>query len=403
MDTRLRRLAARVGATLFFVIFALGACCWSVPTAAQEKAQENLPASAADEEAQRLLAERERQRGPTFPGKDPAFLVLPRTMERTNMARDLLTPEVQVMSGKALEYIVQKQDADGGWSDTEYTSNTGVTALACMALMAQGSRPRAGKYGRELDRGLSFLLANAKSSGLIAGQGSNPMGPCYEHAFSTLALLMAYGDMPWRPEMRDTISKALQLLDRSQKRDGGWRFQMSREGLSDLPVTTNVLLVLRTAKKAGFTVRAESIAQGVAFVESCSQPDGYFRYRFHGIEATPSLSGAAIVALTFDGQASHPLIAPAREKIVYEYQRYKVADFADRRFVNYNMMYASMAMYSSGDAYWIPWFQKAAQILAATQRADGEWADQKENIVYPTAMSAILLQAPQGYLPLYER
>ena len=59
--------------------------------------------------------------------------------------------------------------------------------------------------------------------------------------------------------------------------------------------------------------------------------------------------------------------------------------------------------YMSGDAYWMPWFKKAVKVLAAMQRKDGEIGDQHDNTIYSTAMSSIVLQAPKGYLPIYER
>ena len=50
--------------------------------------------AAADADAQRLMALRERRRGPTFPGTDPAFLVLPRPTERSPLPRELLQMEL---------------------------------------------------------------------------------------------------------------------------------------------------------------------------------------------------------------------------------------------------------------------------------------------------------------------
>ena len=48
------------------------------------------PVKPAEDEGYGLLAELEAKRGPTFAGKDPAFLVLPRRKERSNMAYELL-------------------------------------------------------------------------------------------------------------------------------------------------------------------------------------------------------------------------------------------------------------------------------------------------------------------------
>lgn len=356
-----------------------------------------------EEEIHRLLAEREKTAGPVSPGKDPAFLVLPRATERSNMALELLTPQVVKMKEDALAYIVRTQDPDGGWSDGQFPSNTGVTALCCLALMAEGSRPRIGRYGKSLDRGLEFILKNVQTSGVIAGKGSNPLGPMYEHAISMLALLFAYGDMNWRPQTKDVIARGIQAVARSQHLDGGWRYAFTREGDSDMSVTANVLWVLRTAKKSGFTVSAASVAKGVRYIEQCAQPDGTFRYRIWGLHASPSLGGTGVIALCNDGKIDHALIVPARDKIEYDYRRYTIADLQQRRYYVYGCFYASLAMYMCGDTYWVPWFKKATTVLAKMQRKDGELPDEFGNTVYTTAMGAIVLQAPYGYLPLYER
>ena len=366
-------------------------------------AQEKKEAAPPQDETQRLLAEKEKKQGATFPGKDPAFLVLPRPTERSAMARELLTPEVVAMTEKALAYLARLQEADGGWSDAQFPANTGVTALACLAFMAEGSRPREGRFGKSLDRGLEFILKHVQTSGVIAGKGSNPLGPGYEHALSTLVLAFAYGDMPWRPQTRDVISRAIQAIARSQRLDGGWRYEFTREGQSDLSITGNVLWVLRSTKKSGFTVSADSVEKGVKFVVGCTNPDGTFRYRQLGIHASPSLGGTGVIALCNHGRLDHPLIPPARDRLAYDYRRYTVADLKERRYCVYGCFYASLAMYMSGDAIWIPWFRKATRLLAELQRKDGEFTDENDNTVYTTAMAAIVLQAPRGYLPIYER
>ena len=357
----------------------------------------------ADDDVHKLLAMRDRKLGPVSPGKDPAFLVLPRPTERGSMADTLLTPLIVQMKERALDYLVGRQDSDGGWSDTQFPSNTGVTALVCLALMAEGSRPRMGRYGRALDRGLEFLLKNVQSGGVIANKGSYHLGPMYEHALSMLALLYGYGDMPWRPQTRDVISRGIQAMARSQRLDGGWRYQFSREGDADMSVTANVLWVLRTAKKSGFTVDARAVQRGVDYIERCALPDGTFRYRIWGLHASPSLGGTGIMALCNNGAIDHPLIAPARDRIAYDYNRYTVQDLQARRYYVYGCFYASLAMYMCGDSYWIPWYRKATTVLRRMQRRDGEFPDEHGNTVYTTAMAAIVLQAPYGYLPLYER
>jgi hypothetical protein len=341
--------------------------------------------------------------GPSFPGNDPAFLVLPKRLERSNMARELLTPEVVEMTDKALKYLADTQAPNGSWSDMQYKSSSGVTALCCLAFMSEGSRPRVGKYGKNLDKGLDFLLANVQGNGVIAAEGNNPLGPMYEHVLSSMALMFSYGDMPWRPQLQDVLAKSVQILSRSQKIDGGWRYDIAREGYADMSVTANVLWLLRTGKKAGFTVSKESINKGVKYIVDCAYPDGTFRYRYFGLHASASLGGTGIIAVSNNGNLDHPLVGPARDRIDYDYKRYTVQDLLARRYYVYGCFYGSVAMYSVGDEYWNPWFQKVTQVLKTMQRKDGEMWDEFDNTVYPTAMAAIVLQAPKGYLPIYER
>lgn len=356
----------------------------------------------AEDDAAKALALLDQARGPTFPGKDPAFLLLPRSSERNDMPERLLTEDVVKMTDRALQYLARTQDANGGWSDVKFPANVGVTALCCLAFMGEGSRPKVGRYGKNIYRGMEFVLNNVQSSGII--KGGNPYGPMYEHVFGLLALLFSYGDMPKESKtINDIIAKGIQEILKAQRLDGGWRYQFSREGHSDMSLTANVLWVLRTAKKSGFTVSKEAIKKGVKFVEECSNPDGTFRYRVFGLHAAPSLGGTGIIALCNDGKINHRLIPNARYRIDYDYKRYTVRDLKERRYTIYGTFYASLAMYMCGDKYWIPWYKKCQKVYTTMQRKDGEFWDEHDCTIYPTAMAAIVLQAPRGYLPIYER
>jgi hypothetical protein len=355
------------------------------------------------DKTQQLLAEREKAKGPSFIGKDAAFLILPREPERLDTPSMLLNPEVKEMTRKSLEFLLRSQNPDGSWSDTHFPQNTGVTALCCLALIAEGNQPRVGPHGHALNKGIEYILKSAQDSGIIAAEGSNKYGPMYEHALSTVVLVYAYGNAPWHASIRNTISKALQSIERSQRLDGGWRYQFSREGHSDVSITAVVLWALRTAKKAGFSVQPALVANGIKFIEQCGFPDGSFRYRLNGIYAAPSVGGACMMAMLGAGKIDNPMMTVARDRIVYDYQRYTVADLAQRRYFAHGAFFASLAMYMSGDTCWVPWFKKTMGVFKATQVDTGEFRDESGNTIYPTAMCAIVLQAPLGYLPLYER
>jgi hypothetical protein len=387
------------------------------PKEAAKEAPKELPKQAAvdpNDEAARVMAQKDKEKGAQTIGKDPAFVLMPRPLDRNESAQELMTPQVKEMIEKALTYLKNTQSSDGSWSDgAEFNSNTGVTALASMAFMAEGSQPRVGRFGVQIDHGMEFLIKSFQpQTGAIAagGNSSNKLGPMYEHALSTLALLYAWGDMPWRKvETEEILTQAVQAIVHSQLKElkqggAGWRYTVkSREGQADMSVTGNVLWVLRTAKKCGFYVKPEAVANGVKFVEQCANPDGTFRYRFFGLHAEPSLGGTGVIALFNHGQLDHPLIPNAVKRIDEDYRIYTVNDLKARRYAIYGFFYASLAMYTQGDDHWIPWYKKVVQVLSAMQGKDGEFHDEFGCSVYTTAMAAMILQAPLGYLPIYER
>jgi len=355
-----------------------------------------------DDEARRLLAQQELLRGATAPGPDPAYLLLPRRSGRFD-ARTLLDERAEAMAERSVQYLIEQQASDGSWSEARLPRNTGVTGLACLALIADGNMPRVGRHGKALDRGIEFLLKNSKDNGLIVGESSNPYGPMYEHAYSTLALLLAYGNCPWHSQMREVLGRSIEIIRASQHPDGGWRYAATNTGHSDVSVTATVLWVLRAAKKSGFTLPKGMVDKGVGFIERCAMPDGHFKYRAHGLHAAPEVGGACLVALANDGGTDHELIPPARDAIAYLYRRYDAEDLRERRYFIYGSFYSSVAMQLSGDAYWVPWYQKMLTVYQELQGADGEFRSADGGLIYPTALATCVMLAPRGYLPLYER
>lgn len=332
---------------------------------------------------------------------DPAFILFPKQTKRVSYLPDALTPQVKQMSAKAITFIIESQQANGAWSDTQYPDSVGVTALCCLALMAEGNLPRQGPHGKSLDKGIEFLLGSFKDEGVCASTKVEGYGVMYGHALAILALLEANGNMPWRPEVEDRISKGLQTILRYQRLDGGWRYELTKTGASDISVTTTVLWALGQARRYGYTVPRESVDRAVRFVEQCGLPDGRFRYRLVGKAKIQPHSGVGVAALYGVGRIDHPLLPAARDLIAREYQRYTVDDLSDRSYIMFGSFFAGLTMYSSGYDLWTPWYTKMVEIIAHLQQKDGEVYDQYRNKTYPTALAAIILQAPYGYLSIF--
>ena len=347
----------------------------------------------ADAEAERRL------RSDVEP--DPAFVVFPKPQGRVSYLPDEIAPKVQRMAAKAMKFIVENQQANGAWSDPQYPDSVGVTALCCLALMAEGNLPRRGPHGKALDKGLEFLLSSFRDEGVCASTKVEGYGPMYGHALAMLALLESSGDMPWRPDVEDKVSKGIQTILRCQRLDGGWRYDLTKTGHSDISVTTTVLWVLGQARRYGYAVPKKTLERAIAFVEKCGAPDGRFAYRLLGKTRIQPHSGVGVAALYGAGKIDHPLLPQARALIAKEYQRYSVDDLAGRRHLMFGSFFAALTMYSSGYNMWSPWYRKMVRIIVKLQKKDGEVYDLSNNRMYPTALAAIILQAPNGYLSIF--
>jgi hypothetical protein len=327
-------------------------------------------------------------------------------------AGDKQTTRSGQMTARALDYLRRSQQADGSWGDKLWPQNVGVTALCCLALFSEGSLPKQGPSGLQLSRGLEFLLDSCKDDGQIVARDVYVHGPMYDHSWATLCLLQSYGNMPWRRDMRDKISRAVQLLLKYQHVDGGWRYKMAREGQSDTLVTVNVLYALRLAVRSGFAVPGESVDRAVAFVKARALKEevrysGEWEYLPGGQAANPTVAACGAIALYMAAKAPEdfkdPRITATIDMLDYHYKRHTVVDLLDTPYLHYGAFYVSQAMYHAGNDRWHPYYRKLLEVFAASQQADGQFLDQAGNSVYPTAAAAIVLQAPRGYLPVYLR
>lgn len=330
---------------------------------------------------------------------------------RESSALKVITPETKELIRKAIQYVKSSQQADGSWGDKQFPKSSGVTALCCMALIAEGSLPRVGYSGKELDNGVAFLLSCAKDDGLIVSKNTYEYGPMYDHTWATYVLLMTYGNCPWYTEMRGKLSRAIQATLRAQKPDGGWRYTTSPLGASDVSVTASVLSTIRLARMSGFAVAEENVARAEKFLERCGIPtqpadEGTFCYRETGERSSPSTAAAGLLGFFSRGLYGHKFVKPTIERIAEPYRRAHIDELTDSsqfRYYYFGCYYVSQVLYQAGDDYWIPWYKKYAESIKQYQAENGSLKDSNGNMVYPTAITALILQAPLGYMPQYLR
>lgn len=305
---------------------------------------------------------------------------------------------------RGMEFLAEQQNEDGSFGGGRYGRNVAITALACLAFMADGNLPGRGPYSEVVEKGLGYILANCTESGLIAAEATN--GPMYGHGFAALFLGEVYGmtvgggDTQQTARIHEALVKAVRLIEKTQNDEGGWRYNPVPYD-ADVSVTICQVMALRSARNAGIEVSKETIDRAVQYVRRCQLNDGGFRYQLdQGSSAWPR-SAAGVAALFYAGIYEDDAIdkglaylkrsampgRPARSRAHYYYGHY----------------YAVQAMYLAGGEWWATWWEAIREELLEDQSDKGSWEDRGVGDSYATAMSLIILQMPKRYLPIFQK
>lgn len=313
--------------------------------------------------------------------------------------KELITPAAQSAIQRGLQMLATHQHSDGAFgSGNFYRNNVAVAALAGMAFLASGSTPGRGKYGGLLDKTVQFLLAHTDANGFINVEHSSSHGPMYGHGFAALFLGEVYG-MSRHPELREKLKLAVNLIVNTQNREGGWRYHPVRSD-ADLSVTVCQVMALRSARNAGISVPRSTIDACVEYVRKSQNPDGGFRYQLTaGSSSLFPRSAAGLVALYNAGIYEGPEI----DRGLNYLERYTPRGemFRLESHYYYGQYYAVQAMWHAGGERWRRWFPAIRDELLARQNEDGSWTDVNICNEYATAMSCIVLQIPNNYLPIF--
>jgi hypothetical protein len=313
-------------------------------------------------------------------------------------AADFITPQTERVIQKGLDFIASRQEDDGAFGASGYRRNVAVCALSGMALMASGSTPGRGPYGKQIDKCVDYLLANTHNNGFICDAPASSHGPMYGHGFATLFLAQAYG-MSKHQQLREKLTKAVRLIVTTQNSEGGWRYQ-PQPTEADISVTVCEVMALRAARNAGLHVPNETIDRCIEYVKKSQNPDGGFRYMLSGGPSAFPRSAAGIVALYSAGVYEGAAIERGIKYLFQYLPRGRQLGRTSHYF--YGHYYAIQAMWHAGDNAWAAWYPAIRDELINMQQAGGYWADSicQE---YSTAMACLILQVPNNSLPIFQR
>ncbi len=326
----------------------------------------------------------------------------------TTATPGLITPETQRAIDRGLEALARMQKSDGSFGSGQYAGNVAVTGIAGLAFLASGSNPGEGKYAEHIDRALEYCLKHTSPSGFVCNLNKASHGPMYDHGFGTLFLSECYG-MSRRPELREKVKKAVQLIVNTQNHEGGWRYQPKREPQADTSVTICQIMALRSARNSGIHVPKSAAERCADYIRKCQNPDGGFRYMASGGPSAFPRSAAGVVTFYTAGVYEGKELERGLDYLSANLDGGDGGGFGGfgggggNVHYFYGRYYAVHALYQAGGKRWAEGFPALRDELLerARRNGDGSWTDQA-GADYATAMALIVLQTPLHLLPIFQ-
>jgi hypothetical protein len=316
-----------------------------------------------------------------------------------------VTPEALRSVIKGLDYLAAQQHDDGSWivgGGQAYP--VAMSGLAGTAMLAHGNSPTRGKYSRNVQGVVEFLVRCATPTGLITGPNQDSGQPMHGHGFALMFLASVYGMITkesLRQQVRTTIRKAVTLTSQGQSPQGGWTYIPG--GGDEGSVTVTQVQALRAAHNAGFLVPKAVIEEAGKYLEKCRTPEGGIEYSLRS-NSGPRLpiSAAAVATLYNAGQFESTI---ATDCLKYVWDQFRASEGWDKGGGHsfYTHLYASQGFYMAGDQYWDKYFPATRDQLIGMQAGDGSWNGDGIGQIYGTSIAVIILQLPYKYLPVFQR
>lgn len=318
----------------------------------------------------------------------------------------LITPEAQTAIERGLAFLARTQSREGAWRSDGGMGQfpVAMTALAGLALLANGNTLTEGEYAPQVSRAVNFILRCADADGLITRieEESRSM---YGHGFSMLFLGQAYGMEPDRAKaeaIRRVLERAVGLTARAQSSLGGWLYTpdaRSDEG----SVTITQLQGLRSVRNAGIAVPKQVVDEALGYLQKSSLPNGGITYRADRRGGPrPPITAAAVACWYNAGQYDNPL---AERSLAFVKQHIGRGGRQSGNWGHYYYahFYMAQVMWLSGEQDWQWYFPTKRDWLLTAQNPDGSWDGDYVGRVYGTAIALVILQIPYGYLPILQR
>lgn len=312
--------------------------------------------------------------------------------------------DVQRAVDRGLEWLAAQQSRMGHWNAGYQRYPTAMTALAGIALLAEGSTTTQGKYSANIRRAVDYLTERSRANGLI-GDPLRDDRYTYGHGFSMLFLSQVLGeeeDEDRRQQLIDVLARAVVFSGRAQTTAGGWGYVSAKDGHDFDEGSTTITQVqgLRGCRNAGIPVPKEIIDKAVTYIQKCTGNDGGVQYNSKGGGGRPAITAAALACLFNAGEYDNKYVPKLLDYCCRHLDNISNQSFGHWHYAHY---YYAQVLYREGGKKWEDYRKRIFQQIVADAGPDGSWNQGYIGTVYTTAINLTILQLPKAALPIYQR
>jgi hypothetical protein len=179
----------------------------------------------------------------------------------------------------SVQYVLGRQQVDGGFSDSGRSSNAALTAWSILALVAAGKQPtKALDAAAFLARQPAATPTNLELTTLALVALGHPVDALADRVDALLkptghvgesVIATAWGALAQRAARRPVADATVRWLLAQQSRQGGWPRSSGGK-----PVADDTAVAVESLRAAGVSRHARAIARAFAYLERVRNADG---------------------------------------------------------------------------------------------------------------------------------
>lgn len=337
-----------------------------------------------------------------------------------------------------LQWLKNHQDEDGRWDcdgfmkhDVEgepcdgpgnAVHDVGVTGLALLAFLGDGSTLRSGPYKDPIKKGVTWLKSVQQENGLFGTNASHDF--VYNHAIAAYAMCEAFG-LSQYTLLKPVAQKGINYLESHRNPYSVWRYQ-PRDNDNDTSVTGWCIMAYESGEFFGLEINKSALTLCATWLDQVSDTTGKHGYSKQGepssrkpgkhatdfpIEKGESMTAVGLFCRFFMGQdpKEKPVMKAAADLIL---SKPPIWDPKAGTIDEYYWYYATYSLFQMGGRHWTEWQKKLDTAVVKSQNRDkakknlygswdpiGAWGEDGGR-VYSTAILTLTLEAYYRYSKL---